>query len=302
MSGRAQHLLKPKAYNVIKCKSRDEFFFPVEKVLTTDLLPGFQTTSENEYSIVGTIAPGEKKLLYTCSKVYNLISNQELFLPIEEALHAKGISFNATYSHTSHQKFYADYVLVDTAQFVGKEVDTIMPKFQIQHSYDGGTKFNVIFGIFRLVCSNGLTVPLKGAERLAFNVTTKHTDALGIVVQDFMIHLNKFVLAWNTKHVASRFVEMTERSIESVQDRINEVAAATLFPKRLIPDTLDIVERERKILGYDKPNEWLVYNALNEVLFSTRSIMQVQDKNLVDEKVLNYMLFPKESEELVAAE
>ena len=304
MAGRPQHLLKPKPYNVVKCKSRKEFFFPVEKVLTTDLLPGFQTTTENEYSIVGTIAPGEKKLLYTCSKIYKLVSNQELFTPIEDALKAKGVKFNVVYSHISHQKFYADYVLEDSALFVGNAKDTIMPKFQVQHSYDGGLKFNIIFGIFRLVCSNGLTVPLEGTERLAFNVTTKHTEGMGAVVQDFMAHLDKFVLAWNTKSVASRFVEMTERSVKSVEDRIKEVAAATNFPKRLIPDTLDIVERERKMLGYDKPNEWLVYNALNEMLFSTKSIMQVQDKNVVDEKVLDFLLFPKPTKgrkKLVAA-
>lgn len=301
MAGRLQHLLKPKAYNVTKCDNREDFFFPVEKVLTTDLLPDFQTTTENEYSIVGTVAPGKKKLLYTCSKVYNLISNEALFTPIEDALRAEGIKFNVVYSHITHQKFYADYVLEDSKMSIGNDKDAIMPKFQIQHSYDGGLKFNIIFGIYRLVCSNGLTVPLKGAERLAFNVTTKHTEGMGTIIKDFMGHLKKFVRAWATESVVTRFVEMSDRAVTSVEARIQEVAAATKFPKRLIPDTMGIVERERKMLGYDQPNEWLVYNALNEMLFSTKSIMQVQDKNLLDAKVLDYMLFPKKKKEKVLA-
>lgn len=293
MAGRLQHLLSPKAYNVVKCKSRDEFFFPVEKVLTSDLMEGLETTSENEYSIVGAIEPGKKKLLYTCSKIYNLVSNAELFLPIEKALISKGIKFNVVYSHIAHQKFYADYILEDSVMFINSPDDTIKPKFQIQHSYDGGLKLSITFGIFRLVCSNGLTIPMKGTERLRFNMSAKHTDGMNLVVTGFMKHLKKFMYAWNNKAITSNFVDMSGKVILSVKDRIAEVANATNFPKRLLLDTEAIVERERTMLGYENANEWLIYNALNEVLFSTKSIMQIQDKNIVDEKVLNHMLYPK---------
>lgn len=302
MAGRLQHLLRPIPYNVVKCKSRDEFFFPVEKVLTSDLMPNYLTTSENEYSIVGTIEPGQKKLLYTCSKAYNLVSNAELYLPIEKALHDKGIKFNVVYSHIAHQKFSADYILEDSVMYINSPDDTIMPKFQIQHSYDGGLKLNITFGIFRLVCSNGLTIPMKGTERLNFNVTSKHTDRMNTVVAGFMKHLKKFMFAWENKAITSNFVDMSGTAVKSVKDRIAEVAHATNFPKRLLADTEAIVERERKMLGYDIANEWLVYNALNEVLFSTKSNMHIQAKNMVDEKVIDHMLFPKKTKLLKRVE
>lgn len=283
--------LKPKPYNVVKC-SREEFFYPVERVVTQDIMPkGYLTTSENEYSIVGQIEPGKNKLLYTCSRLYNLVSNEELFAPIEDLLRAEKLNFSVVYNHIGHTKFYADYVLEDYRFTIGKSKDVIKPQFQVQHSYDGGLKFNIDFGVFRLICSNGLRIPMEGMERFAFNVTGKHTKHLDTIIASFKDNLTNFIADWGNNKIRETYRKMTETPVESVANRVAEIVEATDYPKRLVDEAIAIVERERVMLGYKQANEWLVYNGLNESLFSRKSIMHIEDKNAVDDKVLQTMLY-----------
>lgn len=283
--------LKPKPFNLVKC-TLNELFFPVKIVEVSDYIPGMLTTSENEYMVIGEVEPGVEKLLYSCSRQYKLVPNQELFNPIEEQLRANNINFTVTYQHNNHKKFYADYVLDDYKFNVGgKNKDVIKPKIQIQHSYDGGMKFNIIFGIFRMVCSNGLSIPLEGTEQYAYNVSGKHTKNIEQIIAGFQKNLELFIKDWGKKEILNIFKTMTEKKVKSIAERTKEVAEFTKFPMRLINDAIEIAERERVTLGYVEGNDWLVYNGLNEVLFSRKTIRHLEKKNEIDAKVLNAMLY-----------
>ena len=148
--------------------------FPVAKVPMSEL--GYGSISSTEYAIVADIQ-GKQTFLNTCSDRYHLFPNNNIFGAVELKLHAAGIDFQVEYTMHDYSTFHAVYTL-DNVFVLLPNGDKVYLKFEITHSYNGLVQYVMVLGYFRMVCSNGLVIPLEGHESDAVYIKGKHTEKI----------------------------------------------------------------------------------------------------------------------------
>jgi hypothetical protein len=267
----------------------------------------------SEYSkmVVGQINGGDFKL-NQCSPRYELFPNKDLFPVIEDILNRNNIKYHAHYSHINYVRFYANYVIDDPryGYTMKGTFDKICPKLTVMHSYNGMTKYKIIFGYYRLVCTNGLTIPVQEMKRYNLEIVGKHTESIkhSFITLNQMLEFFVAEAPLVINATTSKYEQLADRMVENVQDRVKEVLEATKIRivefkgRNTIDDILNIINREANPfvnennslinLGYNgKVNDWLVYNAINQYINDNkRTIAAPEIKMETDSKVLEYML------------
>jgi hypothetical protein len=221
--------------------------------------------SSTQYGIFGEVN-GETILLNTCSKIYELVPNAQIFPVVEKILKRAGIKFTVEYRMLDYSRFYAYYTLHVGGISVGNKKDVIYPILIIEHSYNGLVKYNLTFGYFRLLCTNGLTVPVEGSERINFTVTGKHTKQILESLSKLMDKVTYFTK--NQKRYTERFHEVADRWIEKWEDRVAAVIEATGVGKRGFEQITQQIRKESAELYNGKVNDWLIYNGINYHIFN----------------------------------
>ncbi len=283
-----------------KLCTRDYILFPVE--MRDEEMP-----SNSDYSkrIVGQINGGDF-LLNQCSPIYELIPNSEIFPKIEEVLDKNGIQYTAQYTHVKHVRFYADYRISDSRyayRMNNGANDEIQPMLRVQHSYNGLTKYRIMFGYFRLVCTNGLVIPVKEMDEFNLVIVGKHTESIKHSFEKLDHLLVNFVN--NAKQITTQIVAKYEQLgsvwIENPKNRITEVLKACDIASidnskfNTVNDIVNRIEKELnnpRLSGYNgKVNDWLIYNGINQYLNDNSVNIAVPEKRMeTDSKVLEYML------------
>jgi hypothetical protein len=272
--------------------------FPVRKVQTTKILPkGFITHSENSHVILADIE-NEKRVLNFCSNRYALVPNSIAIIPAIEKIKSAGIKHTMNVTHRDNSKFYVDINFMEHAHSIGESKDLIFPRVKITHSYDGSLKYGFTFGWFRLVCSNGLVIPVKEKEAQNINVIGKHTNLIHQNIELFFEKLTFFLN--NASLIKLNFQTLSERSISNPADRIEEVLRATQFIKKdkktdrdeaLIEYVERIVNLEAEKLSYSNVNDWLIYNGINHLINNEDiNTKHPEVRDLTDRKVFDYIL------------
>ena len=275
----------------------NDLIFPVE----------FRDNPRNtnrEYSkVVVGIINGEEVDLNYCSPIYQLVPNADIFPKVEEIFRRNNIAFSVEYSHTENARFYGYYTIEDPRfhyKMAGTN-DVIKFKFNFQHSYNGLTKYMGTAGFYRLVCSNGLVIPVKEMKKYNLQLTGKHTQSILHSIEEFQTLLLNVVADLGTIKTAivSRYEELGGRMVTKVEDRITEVLNGSkiiLVDTKSFNTVADIVNRisveaNDPQLGYGgKVNDWLIYNGINQYLYDERYITAPEKRRETDSKVLEYML------------
>jgi len=276
----------------------DDILFPVE-------VRDEEMASNKEYSkrIVGQIN-GADFLLNQCSDIYKLVPNADVFPNIEAVLDAHGIEYTVTYKHINHVRFYADYKITDARySYTMKGTnDVIMPMIRVQHSYNGLTKYRIIFGFFRLVCSNGATIPVAQMKRFNLVIIGKHTEQ----IEKSFGKLNEMLIYFgaNAHAISGAITEEYEKLGDAWRTapelRLEEVLEACKIAIidnakfNTINDIMSRISAEANEvgLGYNgRINDWLIYNGINQYLNdNSRNIATPEVRMEKDSKVLEYML------------
>lgn len=278
--------------------SLSDLLFPVE--MRDEVMPA---NSEFSRMVVGQIEGADFKL-NQCSPRYELVPNAEIFPEVERILNMNGIQYRAVYTHIDHVRFYVNYIIEDSryAYTMKGTNDTIFPKLMVMHSYNGKTKYKIIFGYFRLVCSNGLTIPVQEMKQFNLVIVGKHTEA----IKHSFVTLNEMLKFFVTEAtqvrtaIGSRYEMLGGRMVTNVQDRVKEVLEAakiTAVENSKFNTLNDIVRRiteeaNNTNLGYNgRVNDWLVYNGINQyVNDDNRNIVAPELRMETDSKVLEYLL------------
>jgi len=242
-----------------------DLLFPVEKVLISEKFPAISSISSTEYGIFATV-DGNEMLLNTCSKTYELVQNSMIFLVIEKILNDANIGFDVTYGMYDFSRFYADYTIKTGGISVGSKKDLIFPVLRVEHSYNGLWKYKMTFGYFRMICSNGLVVPVEGKEEQNFSIVGKHTKSI-LQSLDTLLEKIKFFTK-NNKQYSERFQVVSERWFPKWQDRVEAVIEATGVGKRGFDQITARIKQEAKELTGGKVNDWLIYNGINYHIFN----------------------------------
>lgn len=286
---------KPKAET--KICSLNDLLFPVE------LIDNPRATNPEYCKVVTGIVDGQEMDLNYCSDRYALVPNADIFPKIEAVLNAHGINYNPEYKHINNVRFYADYNINDSryAYKMKGSNDVIQPMLRVQHSYNGLTKYRIVFGYFRLVCSNGLVIAVEEMKEFNLAIVGKHTEQILHSFDELNTMLVNF--GENAKQITNALTAKYELLggswVENVQDRLTEVLKAN---KIAMVDTSkfntlnDITARimdeaQNPTLGYNgRVNDWLIYNGVNQYLNSDRTIAAPETRMETDSKVFEYLL------------
>jgi hypothetical protein len=262
-----------------------------------------------EYVKSKIIKPKTKKVeidmdLNYCSPVYELVPNSEIFPKVEEILNAHGIKFSVNYSHTNNTRFYGNFIIEDPRFSYTMEGTNDVIKFvwNFQHSYNGLTKYKGEAGFFRLICSNGLTIPVQEMGNFNLCIQGKHTSSIIHSLEQFSNTLTYAIenLTEVKTSIVKRYENLGGSWIADPRERIEvvlNVAKINALDNSKFNTINDIMGRITKestdvALGYHgKVNDWLIYNAINAYIHDdNRNIAAPEKRREVDSKVLEYML------------
>jgi hypothetical protein len=246
----------------------------------------------------------EEFFIQACSKRYELVENKLIFPNVETILKQHGIEFNVQYSHTQNVRFYANYMITDKryCYAMSGTSDTIQPMLRVQHSYNGLTKYKIIFGYFRVVCSNGLTIPVQEMEKYNLVIIGKHTTSIlrSLKQLDSLLTIFSNEAIQITKAITDKYEMLGGRMVINLQDRVTEVLHQNkigMIDNQNFNTVNNIVNRittemNDTKLGYNgKANDFLVYNGINQYLNDDSINIAAPEKRMeVDSKILEYLL------------
>ena len=215
----------------------------------------------------------ENQIVNVVSNSYGHLPNEKFFLGVEEKLIDADIYYQQRSINRDNRSFVVDYVLADDRYKVAVkgEQDVLRPMLRFVNSYDGSCKTSGSFGFWRKVCDNGLHV---AQTHIGFSV--KHSGAIADIV---MPKLDEIVAKFIDNEFYSlkrKFEVLAERPVYNLEDYVKFTAKTSgLFkyessdknpePSANARFVFDVIERESKLLN-TRPNQWIVYNAFNELL------------------------------------
>lgn len=273
----------------------EDLLFPVEIIDNPR-----KTNSEYSKVVVGVV-DGEEIDLNYCSPRYELVPNASIFPIVEEIFNQNNIDFSVIYQQINNARFYAEYIIEDQRfayRFEGTN-DVIKFRFSFQHSYNGLTKYMGIAGFYRLVCSNGLIVPVAEMDEYNLKLQGKHTASIKESLVKFNDLLNHLIqnLGVVKESITEKYQLLTKVSRNNLDQRLRDVLKgskiAIIENKKfnLIDHLTNIVVREQYQLGYANPNDWLIYNAINNYLYDNDfNIAAPEKRRDSDSKVMEWLL------------
>lgn len=271
-------------------KALQKIFFDVRKEELSPLLKkGANLTMSKDLShcIIATTEAGDK-IVQFCSENYVLLSNSELMIPLVEAVE-KEHNLEIKASHANHSKFFVDFMYKDKS--IKLEKDSIFPRMRLYNSYDGSIRYSFGFGFHRLVCTNGLSVPIKGTGD---TFKAMHTTAMGEgrALTKTMEAIEKFLKGAKLGVEGFRtLMENKHKSIEEAIIRMAAVAKETEYPAKNIEAATARLQVEKN-MGY-KLDDYLIYNAMNFAMYNNESKQLEHKKDKADNAVLQFMLTNK---------
>lgn len=268
-----------------------------------------ESLSEEEIAIMIDENPATKTQhseidLNYCSPRYELVPNDMIFPKVEEIFRQHKIKFDVQYSHTDHARFYGNYTIEDDRfgyKMKGTN-DVIKFIWNFQHSYNGLTKYKGVAGFYRLVCSNGLVVPIQEMKEYNLVLEGKHTASILHSLKEFsQILVN---VTNNLGEVKTAITDQYEKLggvwVKKPEDRIKEVLTASKIAivenskfNTLNDITKKVMDEANKTgLGYNgRVNDWLIYNGINQYIHDdSRNIASPEKRRETDSKILEYML------------
>lgn len=275
-----------------------ELCFPVE------LIDNPNKTNQEYSKVVRGVIDGEEIDLNYCSPRYELVPNEMIFPKVEEILNDHKIPFTVNYSHTNNARFYGSYTIEDprfSYKMLGTN-DVIKFIWNFQHSYNGLTKYKGIAGFYRLVCSNGLVVPIEELKEYNLVVQGKHTSSILHSLEQFSNILVKVVtdIEKVKTSIVGKYEILGERWRTKPESRIEEVLTACKIAVidnskfNTLNEIMNTISSEANNvgLGYNgKINDWLIYNGINRYIHNdNRNIAAPEKRRETDSTVLEYML------------
>lgn len=281
----------------------EDICFPVKKVKIR-----LASNDDCAYDIV-VYPDGYKsgRRVASCANRYELIENTRVFKYFEDLLTGSNIEYSVTYEMVNYAIFTAKYVLKskdgESLGFEPQKNDVIYPQIKIRHSYNSQAKYAFMFGYYRMICSNGLVIPVEEMKEYNFEVTGKHTKFF----HENFAKLNEKLDTFQKK-AKTDFGKNIERLcnntyVEKWEERVEEVLKAT----GIATDGLGAAKNPAKegenvrIISeialkesaqLDMPvSDWLIYNAINAFLFDEkRNVKSDEVRTGTDHRVVSYML------------
>lgn len=261
-----------------------EICFKVEKSENPSIANGFATTTENSHAIIGY--PNDVKTeLHNCAERYQLVTNYEIFSELERlfTINPKTKDYEVTIHNRGNVMFAVDFVFPQYKALI-KKVDEVVAGFTVRNSYNGKWSFSGYLNTYREICSNGLW----GMSQ-ALSVKNRHTEIVKVAVQTMFLEV---INSLETFEMQTAKFEILANAVRKTnwEDRLEEVAKTNGIVK-FHDEAKEIARMEAKNLYGGVVNDFVIYNAINHVIFDNSLNKKPQDvRAKMDERVFATLL------------
>jgi len=266
-SAKTSELAESKLSHVL-ANSRQDNVLVTSEVVPLEKLTGIASRRGLENAIVC-----ENQIVNVVSNSYGHLPNEKFFLGVEEKLIDADIYYQQRSINRDNRSFVVDYILADDRYKVEVkgDKDILRPMLRFVNSYDGSCKTSGSFGFWRKVCDNGLHV---AQTHIGFSV--KHSGAIADIVMPKLDEIVGQFMDNEFFTLKRKFEVLAERPVTNLEGYVKATAKSIgLFkyessdknpePSANARFIFDVVERETRQLN-TRPNEWIVYNAFNELI------------------------------------
>jgi len=304
--------------------SWDEICYPVNPVWLSDILPDYDIiATDRQQLIVGEPTGGRKTVFGIQSADYAIIPN----ILIREVVDKLFTDYSVQIKYTSTGEFSISIIFPQAVQIGGEEVRRSIiltnsyngkTPFTIQgQTFSAMLDENINSGssIYRDLCKNGLMgwadsftelsvyrswlsqhASGKDKKKAAKKVAAPNQQKSSGAIQK--IHHSRLTpgLFQDQLHVMLS-AQITDKSTltETVYGHLQErkvskadenMLKSLPIPVQLAKQAHERLRLEQRLLGTD-PSYWLMYNAVNHALFTSRSSLTLNDRYKLDERVFH---------------
>jgi len=261
-----------------------EFYYPVKKVASKELLPENSFLTTNEFAVT-VDTPNGVYINRFCSGSTNIIPSGDLFPTFEEIILKHFSNVEKSYIQYNVDKFYGKYIIKDVSYAVKTETDIIYPFFYVQNSYSGSVVPKAIAAIWRQICGNGLWGMSFDESSASYFHYVRNIEEIRKVAKLFCENFEQNFATLNLVYTELDKKEVPE---ENLTQFIADISEATNLLKTRVSDIENTVINEAKKLGLTIFTYWLIYNAFN---FEINHSIQAKDDQKVnmDRKIFEYL-------------
>lgn len=179
--------------DVVGCSSVDEVMAKAGLDWTVEKRPIFLAGEKTIPNKFATVRTDTDKVLGIVKGGYEVVQNRDGFNFIDECL-GEGITFTKAGTYNKGERVF----VVGEAPSVEVAGDEVHPTILFTNSHDGGGSINAMFTPMRLICENGLMIPIPGHEKGIVKLRISHTkhvkDRLEIA-KDLIMANNQYIEA-----------------------------------------------------------------------------------------------------------
>lgn len=188
--------------DVVGCKSVEEVIKKVGLDWEVEKQPLFLGSGKQVDRKFATVRKDNGQVLGIVGDNYQVVQNHEGFEFINECL-GEGITFTKAGTYNRGERVF----MVGEAPTVNICGDDVHPSILFTNSHDGSGTVKAMFTPMRVVCANGLMIPIPGHESGIVNIRVSHTrnvkDRL-MIAQDLIMRNNVYIEA--LRHEAEQMV------------------------------------------------------------------------------------------------
>lgn len=275
----------------------ESVLFPVNMVNASDVFNLPNITRFNQ-AVTGLIN-GQLTILGLHGSQYTLNPNEKFINNILSGVNNTGIKYTTEVYNTNNTRFNIRVVL-DGIKFSftndkGQTRDNLSPMLDIWNSYDGSVSPTFTMSTYRQICSNGM-IGLKAVASIRKKATKQVLYAFDSVPN----MIDEFIKDFENQ--GAIITRLSDKKVDNLKDKIVDLAKEfDLFKthtmsKGVITGYSDNVEliansiqSEANVLG-SGVNNWLLYNGLNQWLFSLENSLTEPNREKIDVAIVNRLL------------
>lgn len=203
----------------------------------------------------------------TVSEKYNLVPNTEVFGKIRQTILDSNIEVVEKYTMFDYSKFEMELIF-PKHYFYMPNGDLVFLKCSALNSYSSVSNHAVNFGLYRPVCTNGLSLPVKD---YAIDFSGKHTQKLATDLQGLNLALIQFLNS--PEDLRKPFDVLSQRTVGNISQRIEnvikavDIAAIENSKFNTVNFISERIKTEMDMLNIGQANDWLIYNGINRYLY-----------------------------------
>jgi hypothetical protein len=176
---------------------------------------------------------------------------------MDKALAKTGLNYEMKFRQNGEKQLVVDYVFTDY-EHIG--LGGLRPQISVINSTDGSRAFNLIGGVFRLVCSNGLVAgDIFDSERIVHRVGPTFDRKIE------SLPLRIVALVEDTVEAMKELNELTCQELS--ENKMIEIVGNLTMSKKAKTETIkDVVFEDQRREDDQGNNVWTLYNIVNENL------------------------------------